>query len=94
MSLSTGASIGCSGFAVGVDDMTWPGLADLAEGECVGLDAGIEEGDLEGAVGDGAGLADELVEPLFGHRSTALVVDIGPVRRTRRLSVDEHADSH
>ena len=35
-------------------------LADLAEGEGKGLDAGVEEGDLEGAVGDGAGLADEL----------------------------------
>ena len=34
---------------------------DLAEGERVGLNAGIEEGDLEGAVGDRAGLPDELV---------------------------------
>ena len=35
--------------------------ADLAEGEHIGLDAGIEEGDLEVAVGDRAGLPDELV---------------------------------
>jgi hypothetical protein len=46
--------------------MTWPGPPDLAEGERIGLDVGIEEGDLEGAVGDGAGLPDELVESLFG----------------------------
>jgi hypothetical protein len=73
---------------------TWPGLADLAECECVGLDAGIEVGDLDGAVDDRARLADELVQPLLGYRSAALFVDIGPVRRTRRLSVDEHAESH
>src|SRR4029453_11747099 len=35
----------------------------LAEGEGVGLDAGVEEGDLEAAVADGAGLAEELVQP-------------------------------
>jgi hypothetical protein len=28
------------------------GLPNLAEGESVGLDLGVEEGDLEGAVGD------------------------------------------
>jgi hypothetical protein len=40
--------------------------ADLAEGEGVGLDAWAEEGDLEGAVADRAGLADELVQPRGG----------------------------
>ena len=60
------------------------GLADLAECEHIGLHLGIEEGDLEGAVGDGAGLPDELVQSLSGHRSAALVVNVGPVRRTRR----------
>src|SRR5918995_5890169 len=74
--------------------MTWPDLPDLAEGERVGLDLRIEEGNLEGAVGDGAGLPDELVQPLLGHRSVALVVNVDPMRRIRRLSVDEHAESH
>ena len=37
----------------------------LAEREAVGLDAGIEELDLECAVGDRAGLADQLVEALL-----------------------------
>jgi hypothetical protein len=30
----------------------------LSEGEAVSLSAGVGEGDLEGALGDGAGLAD------------------------------------
>ena len=77
---------------MGVADMS--GLPDLAEGKCAGLDPGIEEGDLDGAVGDGVGLANELVQPLFGHRALALVVHVGPVRRTRRLPVKEHAGSH
>src|SRR6266496_2104484 len=66
----------------------------LAEGECVGLNARIEEGDLECVLGDGATLADELVEPLFGHRAVALVVDVGSVGSARRLPVDEHATSY
>jgi len=66
----------------------------LAEGERVGLGARVEEGDLEGAVGNRAGLADELVQPLFGHHPAALVVDVGPVRRTRRLPVKQHPVSH
>src|SRR5258706_8834809 len=75
--------------------MTWPEPpARSAEGERVGLDVGVEEGDLEGAVGDGAGMADELVQPLFGHRSVALAVNIDPVRRIRRLPVEEHAESY
>jgi len=52
---------------------------DLAEGERVGLDLGVEEGDLEGTVGDGAGLADELVQSLFGDRTIALAVHVGAV---------------
>ena len=58
------------------------------------MDAGVEEGDLVGAVGDGAGMADELVQPLVAHRSMALVVNIGPVRRTWRMPFEEHAESH
>ncbi len=64
----------------------------LAEGECVDLSARVEKGDLEGAVGYGAGLTDELVQPLPGQRSVALVIDIGVVRRGRRLPVDAHAE--
>jgi hypothetical protein len=56
----------------------------------VRLNARIQEGDLEGAVGDGAGLADELVQPRLGHRAVALVVHISAVARSRRLPVDAH----
>ena len=35
----------------------------LAERKRVGFSAGVEEGDLEGVLGDGTMLADELVEP-------------------------------
>ena len=34
------------------------------------------------------------MQPLFGHRSAAFVVDIGPVRRTRRMPVDPHIEPH
>src|SRR5215469_2290472 len=64
----------------------------LAESECVGLGPGIEEIDLEGAVGYGAALADELIQALFGYRSGARAVDVEPMRRARRPSVDEHAE--
>jgi hypothetical protein len=64
----------------------------LAEGEGVGLDARIQEGGLEGALGNGAGLPDELVEPWFGERAVALVVDVGPVGGARRLPVEGHPE--
>ena len=37
------------------------------------MDASVEEGDLEGAVADGARLADELVQARFGDCAVALV---------------------
>jgi hypothetical protein len=51
-------------------------LIGLAEGEHVGLGARIDEGDLEGAVGDRAVLTDQLVEPRIGNRSVAWLVDV------------------
>src|SRR5215211_34902 len=71
-----------------------PLVPDLAEGEGVGLDTWVEEGDLEGVVADGAGLADELVQPRFGGRAVALVVHVGAVGGARRLPVDEHVEPH
>src|SRR5271165_7515193 len=66
----------------------------LAEGECVGLSPGVEEGDLEGAVGDGAGLTDELIYPLLCDRAVAIAVDVASVCLAGGLSVDEDAASH
>src|SRR5687768_5541172 len=68
--------------------------AGLAEGEGEGPYAGVAEGDLERAVGDGAALADELVQPRLGDRAGAVVVDVVPVVRARRLSVEAHAEPH
>src|SRR5512132_4096185 len=59
----------------------------LAEGEGVGLDTGVEEGDLQGAVGDRAGLAQELVQPRLGEGAVALLVEVGAVGGTRGLVV-------
>jgi hypothetical protein len=70
------------------------GPPHLAEGERIRLDAAIKEGDLEDAVGDGPGLADELVQPLFGYRSVAFAVNVGAVCRARWLPVEEHAESY
>jgi hypothetical protein len=47
----------------------------------------------KGAVGDGAGLSDDLVESLFGHHSGTWSSS-RPVRRTWRLSVGEYAGPH
>src|SRR5919112_4982155 len=66
----------------------------LAEGEGVGLDTGIREGDLEGALGDGAGLADQLVQPRVGDHAMALVVEVGAVGGARGLVVDPHLEPY
>src|SRR5713101_10035931 len=51
----------------------------LAEREDVGLDAGGEEHDLECAVGDRASLANQLIQPLLGHRPVALFANVEPM---------------
>jgi MFS family permease len=66
----------------------------LAEGEAVGLGPWTGEGDLEGAVGDGAALADELVHPLLRDRAVAITVDVASVCLAGWLSVDGDAASH
>jgi hypothetical protein len=72
-----------------------PGFSPgLPEGEAVGLNVGVGEGDLESAVGDGAGLADELVNPLLREVAVAVGVDVGSVGRAGWLSVDEDPASH
>jgi hypothetical protein len=70
------------------------GVPELAEGEGVGLDAGVEEGSLQGAVADGTGLADELVEPRLGDRAVALVVNVGAMGGARGLAVEQHPEPY
>src|SRR5215470_17519954 len=68
----------------------WRGA--LAECERVRLNAGTGKGDLEGAAGNGAGLADQLVQPLLADGAVALVVSVGSVRGAGRFSIAEHAE--
>src|SRR5262249_38599162 len=64
------------------------GPGALAEGERESLSAGVGEGDLEGAGGNGPGLADELVQPLLAGGAAALAVHIGSLGGARRLPVE------
>src|SRR4029453_1610216 len=50
--------------------------------------------DFELAIGDRLRLPDQLVETLFGPRTVALGVDVEPVGRAWRLSIDQHAKTH
>src|ERR687894_2106959 len=65
-----------------------------AEREAISLRPRIEKLDLEQPFGDGLGLPDQLVQPLFADRAVALLVDVGSVSAVRRLSVEEHAKRH
>jgi hypothetical protein len=50
------------------------------------------EGGFEGVVGDGAGLAEELVEARLGEGAVALVVDVAAVGGARGLAVEAHPE--
>src|SRR5437867_2112132 len=65
-----------------------------AEREHKCLHARIEKLDLELSIGDGLRLSDQLIQPLFGNRAVALVVNVNSVTSARWLSIDEHAKSH
>ena len=51
----------------------------LTKGKRVSLHGGIKKLDCERAILDRPALADELVEPMFGHRAFAVGVDVGAV---------------
>jgi len=65
-----------------------------AEGEGVGLDARIEEADLERMIGDGTILPNKLVEPLPGHDALAVGIDIGAMAVARRCAVNRDAEAN
>src|SRR5436190_513628 len=58
------------------------------------LNARIKEFDFECAVGDGAVLADELVEPLSGDRALSCGIDIGAVVAAGWRAIDSNAEAH
>src|SRR5207245_3829921 len=67
---------------------------DLTEGEAVGLDARIEELDLESPVPNIARLADQLVDPLIIRSALALTVDVGSMGGAWGLAIGQHAKPH
>src|SRR5258708_38417808 len=79
-----------------------PGRGDRVKSLCRGsaereresLHARIEKLDLELSISNGPRLSDQLIQPLFGNRAVALVVNVNSVSSARRLSIDEHAKSH
>src|SRR4051812_37084598 len=62
-----------------------------AEGEGEDLRAGVEELDLECAVGNGAGLADELVKAMAGNLPLPRRVDVHAGGGPGRLTVERDA---
>src|SRR5215469_4934492 len=79
-----------------------PGRADRLKSLCRGsaereresLHARIEKLDFEHAISNGPRLSDQLIQPLFGHRAVALLVNIAAGSLARRLSIEEHVKSH
>src|SRR5258707_12630614 len=55
-----------------------------AEGERESLHARIEKLDLELAISNGLRLSDQLIQPLFGNRAVALIVNVNSVSLARR----------
>ena len=58
------------------------------ESEGVGLDTGIEEADLERAIGDGTILPNQLVKAVPGHNASPLGIDIGTMAVAGRHAID------
>src|SRR5215204_3197567 len=65
-----------------------------AERERKRLHPRIKKLDLEVSISDGLWLSDQLIQPLFGNRAVALLVNVDSVSSPRRLPIDEHAKSH
>jgi hypothetical protein len=65
-----------------------------AEGECKRFDTGIEELDRERPIHHWLRLPDQLIEPLFVHRSVAALINVKTMCWTRRLSVNGDAETH
>src|SRR3954471_7605687 len=65
-----------------------------AEGECESFRAGVEKLDFKLSIGDGAGLPDQLVEPLLGKGAVPVLVDVTAVRCAGRLSIEPHTKAY
>src|SRR5260370_2244435 len=79
-----------------------PGRSDRVNSLCRGsaererksLHARIEKLDLELSISNGLRLADQLIQPRFGHRAVALLVNVTAMSRARCLPIDEHPKAH
>src|SRR5215210_6470608 len=72
-----------------------PGPATgLAERKGESLHPRAEKLDLELPIGDGSRLSDQQIKPLFSEHAVALLVNIDPVSKAGRLTVDQHAKRH
>jgi hypothetical protein len=58
------------------------------------LHARVEKLELELSILNGLRSSDEPIQPLFGGRAVALVVDVNSMGSARRLSIDEHPKSY
>lgn len=58
------------------------------------LYARIEKFDLELPISNRLWLSDQLVEPLLGHCTVSLLVNVNAVSRARQLSIEAHAKAH
>src|SRR5687768_703028 len=63
--------------------------APSAERHAIRLGARLEELDLEPALDDRPGLADQLVGALVGDEPAAIGVNVAPVRAIRELAIQE-----
>src|SRR3954454_6087494 len=71
-----------------------PPATGLAKRKRENLYPRIEKLDLELPIGDEPRLSDQQIQPLFGNHAVPLIVNIDPVRCTRRLAVDQDTKSH
>src|SRR5471030_1327767 len=65
-----------------------------AEGEGIGLGAGVQEFDAEGVVGHRAGLPHQLVQALAGDGAAAIGAGVAAMVLARRGAVDGDAEAH
>src|SRR2546421_9140172 len=67
-------------------------LSASAEGECVGLGAGLEERDLQGPLAHRAGLAHKLVHAARVQLTLTVLVHVQAFGAPRTFAIDEHAE--
>src|ERR1700730_6738608 len=63
-----------------------------AEGEAIRLDVRVEKLDLEEAVGNRSGLADQLIGALVAHHPAAVRIHVAPALVFRELTIEEHPE--